>query len=50
VTFPVYLTSLLDKYISVLVRKVSAGAVFRRNFENEDSEYLSTTDASKTTI
>jgi len=34
----VYLASLLDKYISVLVRKVSAGAVIRRKIENEDSE------------
>jgi len=38
VTFPVYLASLLDRYISVLVRKVSAGAVIRKIFENEDSE------------
>jgi len=37
-TFPVYLASLFDKEISVLVRKISAGAVVRRNFENEDSE------------
>jgi len=38
VTFPVYLASLLDKYISVLVRNFSAGAVVRRKIENEDSE------------